>query len=236
MPAIELHRNYRDVPWVHAIMLFPEDETLRDRFYALEISKAEVDGCSDKDRIELDAATLRLLTEPGATNELVADQTKKAIVSGDVLAGLYIMQRFDMPEPSMNKAIFLAECYAKRARRFGDGSRMDTSERRIREYWKSFKAVAHLWAALRLNSSYRFASHMLSSKEGFERFLQVAAGILEFGTVFVPYRQRGNRPVLDAAQSWTLPATVEPLHLNSRRRPTLLENALKKYRAPQFKA
>lgn len=215
-------------------MHFPTDKHLRECFFAVEQTRAVTLGVAERDRIETDVKTLRLIIEaPGYADIkcLVAETTKRAIVAGDILAALYIMERYSIPEPSMNKAVFIVQEYARKAT-YGDGSQICRSERMIREAWQEFRSVAHFWAAFRLNKAYPFVPDRKQfSLAHFGTFLGVAAGLYEFGRAFVPFRAKEKTPLLEAQSSWALPDSIVPRQLKSHTRPLLLEKVVRKYRA-----
>ena len=122
MPEIILDGTPHDVGWVRATMLFPNDDTARRQYFGIELARFKVLECKDTDRLEISACDLRLLIEApayDALKDITVANTKRAIVAGDILTALYLMDRFAVPEPSMNKAIFVAQEYAKTAK-YGD--------------------------------------------------------------------------------------------------------------------
>lgn len=143
------------------------------------------------------------------------------------------MDRFELEEPSLNKAIFIAKEYAKKAK-YGDGSKMP-AESKIKDYWKEYMPVAYFWAALEINRVYSFVPDQSDcfSDKGFSQFLQVAAGIYDFGIKFIPKRAKPKKPIIDAEKCWILDRNIEPLHLISDIKPDKLIKKLKKYKAPQ---
>lgn len=198
MPAIKLTGDPWDISRVIAVMLFPSDEPTQRQYFATQLARYHVLEAQDTDPIRLDAYTLRLLLEAPSyetQKEIATERTKRAVVAGDLLASMYVMDRFKLPEPSMNKAIFVASQYAKKAR-YGDGKQMNVSERMIRDCWAEYMPVAHLWAAFRINEAYPVAAGKdIWTLEGFTPFLQVAAGLFDFGIHFVPVRAKEmNRP------------------------------------------
>jgi hypothetical protein len=229
---LDLDGSVADLFLVRAIMLFPNNRDAANSCFALEQIKAVIDGDSDDETRPVNVRTLRLLVEaPSWANfkKLVTENTKRGIVAGNILGALYMMDRFDVPEPSMNKAVFVASAFAK-GQKYGDGTKMAISEPAIRKYWKEFRSVAHLWAADRLGQDYQFAEDPFSI-EGHRTFLEVAQGIFQFGSTFVPFRARSEQPVLDRARSWVLPDTIPAKHLSGSRQPDLLLKYLKKYKA-----
>lgn len=233
MPEITLDGSPNDIRWVRATMLFPNNEAERRQCFGVELARLKVLECKDTDRLEIDASDLRLLIEApayDALKEIAAANTKRAIVAGDLLVALYIMDKFGVPEPSLNKAIFVATEYAKTAK-YGDGTRMNVSERMVLECWNEYKPVAHLWAAFRINGAYPYAP----ADEVFShsQFLGVAVGLFRFGAGFIPARAKKKTPVLEAQKCWSLPGNVPASNLVSDQIPDRLLEYLKKYKAPK---
>lgn len=231
---VTLDGSPNDIGWIRATMLFPNDDMARRQCFAAESTRAKVLDCADADRLEIAARDLRLLIDAPAYGDLkkiVADNTKRAIVAGDILMGLYVMHRFKVPEPSMNKAKFVAQEYAKTAK-YGDGTRMNVSERMILEFWNEYKSVAHFWAAFRINRAYPYApdEDVFISKE----FPEVAVEMYRFGIGFIPFRAKA--PILDAEESWALPNHIPGRSLVSEQIPERLLKYLKKYKAPKSRA
>lgn len=247
MPEISLTDHPHDIGWIRSIMHFPNDEALRNQNYAVEIAQYElgnIDYLAEKwstsKSLELDiplnAECIKLLIEAPAHSEFKTirlERTKKGIVAGHILGSLYLMNKFELEEPSMNKAIYVSKEFAKKAK-YGDGTPMH-SETKIKQYWKEYMPVAHFWAALEINRSYTFIPDQADcfSEKGFAKFLQVTAGIYEFGTKFIPKRAKIKQPFLDPLKCWILDRDIEPLHLVSDIKPDVLIKILKKYKAPK---
>ncbi len=233
MPVLRFIGEIRDRFSVRAAMLFPNDPEAIERFIAVEQTKAVIAGEPDSNTRHIDIRTLRLILDSPSYPELknqVTENSKKAFIAGDLLASLYVMDRFGIPRPSMNKAIFVVLEYAKKAE-YGDGEPLPISEPTIRRYWNEFLPVAHFWAAFRLGRVYPYSSDPLS--EDIEKFLMVAQGIFEFGKGFIPQGSKSQEPILDSEKCWALPEGIQAMHLNSQRKPEKLIKILKKYKAPK---
>ena len=160
MPIIKLNGEYSsDLGWVHAVMAYPDDKQLRDQFFAVYIENIKLREAKMQQILPGSTETRRLILEaPGSTefNRMDREKTKKAIVAGNILASMYLMDKFSITEPSMNKAIFVVQKFAASAT-YGDGSEIAKSERMVREACSQFHSVAHLWAAVELNKAYQYA-------------------------------------------------------------------------------
>jgi len=234
MPSITLEGSSHDIGWIWAVMLFPDSDELRKQLFAVEQVKYEVIDVKDKDLLEVDALTLKLLLDAPAYAALrkeIRERTKEAILAGDLLSIMYLMETFNLPEPSMNKAIFVTSEYAKKYK-YGDGSSINSSERMIRKYWHKFMPVAHLWGAFRMNQVYPFAppdqavAYLDSTP-----FLSAAKGLYNFGVNFIPFRAKTRNTILDARLCWKLPEHIPASNLKPDRKPTRLIKTLKKYKA-----
>ncbi|MFC1772650.1 hypothetical protein ACFL3A_04770 [Pseudomonadota bacterium] len=231
MPKLNLDGSMADHLWVRAIMLFPNDLDAAKRCFALEQIKAVIDEDSDDEIREVNVRTLRLLVEAPSwpiLKELTTENTKRGIVAGDIFGALYVMDKFNIREPSMNKAVFVAMEFAKK-QKYGDGTKMAISEPKIRKCWNEFRSVSHLWAAFRLGQAYPFAADSFSM-EGNQAFLEVAQGLFQFGTSYIPLRARPKKTILDRENCWALPNTIAARHIQSERQPDALLKILKKYK------
>ncbi len=217
-------------------MTFPLDAQLRNQYFAVRRVVADTVDSSDTDKFEIDVRTIRLLIDAPRNErlkEIVSNATKCGIVAGDILSAMYLMDKFSVTEPSLKKAIHLAQVFDKEEPTYSDGTPMKVSDKAIRECWNKFKRVAHLWAALRLNQSYPFSpDHNVFSLTAFTPFLEVAAEILQFGCAFVPKRTRPAEPVLDCAECWTIPSFITASPLISDRVPDRMLKYLESYKAP----
>lgn len=251
MPNIELDGTSNDIGWVMAVMLFPNNKELREQHFAvnrvrfeLMALKEDVDCVGsmryEDSRVGFDTRTIQLLLDaPSYTDikRMADDNVKHAVVAADILSAIYLMSIFGIEEPSLNKAIHVIQQYAKLSgTRYGDGTQMFVSERYIREYWREFQPVAHLWAAQRINQSYPFiGQNEVFSYEGFPKFLEVAQGMFQFASNFVPKRAKPKEPILNQEKSWVIPLSIQPSNLESQRFPDGLKRFLKNYNAPQSK-
>jgi len=208
---------------------------MRERYFAVERIRTEIADDAPRARVDVGTFTLRLLIEAPSLADmkiLVSECTKQAMVAGDVLAALYVMDRFKIPEPSMNKAVFCAQEYAKKAKTYGDGTPLAISEAKIRQYWSKYRSVAHFWAASRLEESYPFVQQdQLFSRGHFQKFLEVSQDIYFFGCAFIPKRAKPQEPILKHGECWALPDEIQPKQLSSTKEPAHLMKYLQKYKA-----
>ena len=135
------------------------------------------------------------------------------IVAGHVVSVLYALATspWSIPEPSLEKAIHVAEQFAYRER-FADGSPMPRGRTEIRKCLDSMRPVAHLWAALRLHRQYPIRRHedLLKTAEGMSRLLRIARGVQSWAIDWRPQRGAGA-PSLLGDRPWIIPNSVRPL-------------------------
>lgn len=233
---IRLHHRPEDAAWVQAVMYFPRDKYLRESWFAVETTNSQLHQIADDERFEVDARTLRHLIDAPSFDALKAE-TAKAIkggsIAGDVLASIYLMHRFQIPEPSIKKAMHIAARFAKKAK-YGDGSTIPRSRRKIQEHWRNYKSVAHLWAAFRLNKAYPYAEPAECFVDKLTDFLGVSSALLNFGKTFVPYRSKPQLPVLDLPNVWEISNDIAPRDLHGGEFPDQLVELLSDYDANEY--
>lgn len=221
-----------DSLWIQAIMYFPNNEFLRDAYFISEFVQGKLEG-SNKSRhqVEFDKEIIERLMKAPSIMELrdkKIEALKKGVLAGDMLASIYLMHRFKMPEPSLNKAIHISRKFNTR-NLYGNSIQIPRSIRKIKEAFKEYKPVAHLWAALRLNQNYPYANEGELFFEKLTFFLEVSEGFLEFGTTFIPHRARPQEPILPNEDMWQLPEDIRPRQLESNIFPSGITHLLKDY-------
>ncbi|MGN8160622.1 hypothetical protein ACS8YF_18365 [Salinisphaera sp. SWV1] len=222
----------RDAIIVNAFMVFPNDETKRAQFIAVLEASELLGNRTDGPSVEINAFTLAAILEAPSSTKLqhdVNERVKRGVIAGDVLSSLYLMDRFNLAKPSLNKAIYAVRQYAIAGAKFGDGTDVNVSQTLIQKYWRENAPVAHLWAAFRLNNDYPFTLHNALSAESLPEFLAVSRGICDFACTHKPSHSRA--PTLAQDSVWTIPDEIQARHLNSERIPDKLLNILKTYRA-----
>lgn len=232
MPIIDItgHSDY-DKCNILSIMYFPNQELKRKQFHLLNQMNGLLNN-SDTEYV-VSKSNLDLLLESPSYNDfkkITSDAVKKGVIAGDLIACIYLMQLFEIPEPSFNKAIFIMKEFAlKHDVQYGDSTRLPRSEQTIRNCWNESAPVAHLWGAFRINQSYPYSDMNDIFKSEF--FLEVAAGVLRFGKEFVPFRAKDKLPLL-GDDVWALPKTITPRKLVNGQFPDLMVNFLRNYKAP----
>ncbi len=215
-------------------MFFPNQEIKRKQFHLLNQMNGLLSGLDIE--YVVGRSDLELLVESPSYNDfkkITSDAVKKGVIAGDLITCIYLMQLFEIPEPSFNKAIFIMKEFALTHNvQYGDGTGLPRSEQTIRDYWKEFAPAAHLWGAYRINQSYQFSDTNNVLENGdFNTFLQVAAGFLKFGKEFAPFRAKARLPLL-GNNVWALPETIIPRELVNGKFPDQMSKFLESYKAP----
>ena len=226
----------KDSYWVQAVMYFPRDEYLRESWYSVMVMADLIENNNNKSKIELDEEFLKCLMYAPSIDQLkekTVEAVKKGVVAGDFLSSIYLMHRFELSEPSINKATHICQMFAAETE-YGDATNLKKSRRQIKEIFNEFKTVSHLWGAYRLNKAYKFSDESKLFSENLEFFLEVSAGLLEFGTTFIPYRARPAEPILVGEEMWGLPESVIARHLESKVIPDRLITFLENYSANEY--
>jgi hypothetical protein len=233
MPAIELFGTAEDIGWCRAVMLFPKSQAVRDQHFTVHCAGALVDKRSDDEMVEMSVRDLSALIHAPSLTELkrlATESTKAGIIAGDMLNALYAMHYFKMEEPSLNKAEAFISAFAK-ASTYGDGSKIDHSHDRIKQAWREYMPVAHLWGAFRMNKSYPYVAKGEEFGSGFSVFLQIAQELYAFGSGFMPMRAKPNVPILDPKKCWVLPSSISPAPLKAEKPPAKLTKFVRAYKA-----
>lgn len=237
---LELRGTLEDRWWIYAVMLFPENRTLRDQFFTHKQVEAKLLGCGDKDILEIDARTLATLIDTPSKSELaklVAEATKRAVSAGDILASIYLMDLMSKTDsrfkrPSLRKALHISMKFALDAK-FGDGEALYRSKSKLEKCLDEYRSVAHFWAAFRLSQAFQLPNlrpgePVLCSNS----FLEVAAGMHDFGTTYALTGNRGEAHVIDISTTWKLPPSVAKTRLTRAHLPDRLLEYLASYEAP----
>ena len=81
-------------------MLFPNEQALREQYYAVHLARQEVQQAKAANtEIQLTRRHLELLIDAPSYAELgklTVERTKQAIVAGDMMTALYVMDYFEM--------------------------------------------------------------------------------------------------------------------------------------------
>ena len=236
MPELFLRGDHTDLGRVSAVMLFPNDQRLRDAAMARMQAEVGVLDLKDDDRLEVNAGAIRALLAAPSREEMQEKKQKAAragLVAGDLLTMLYGMTvSGSVSEPSIKKAMYAYRRWAEDGVTFRDGKPLPKSRSEIEKAWASHRSVAHIWGAVSLNRELGDGDIASLFGPRWGRFLQMSAGLLKFGSEFVPRRLRPAKPTLDIEESWTLPKSIAPELPPVNIIPTRLLELLKGYKAP----
>ena len=240
MASIPLNGTSSDTDIVRAIMLFPNDQALRDHYISVLRLQDMIAEAEDSKPMTVSAKDIKSLLAGPSWNEiksLATEAVKGGTVAGDMLATMYVMNAFKgkhpvFADPSLNKAIHVMKTFGI-GQTFGDGSPVPYSKGTALKHWKEFESVAHLWAAARLNQDYPYCDEgaWQHSVEACHTMLAVAAGIHKFGASYIPKRSKPAGAVFDADNAWTVPEFIGLRGLESNRLPDQLIKYLKSYSA-----
>lgn len=240
MPEITLSGGPQDGYSVMDIMLFPNDAKLRERSALLRLVGQRYEINEDSDIVQIDVATIRSLIKGPSFSELspiAIEAVKTGTHAGFVLLALYLQERFRgrdpaFDEPSMRKALWAAETFAK-STVFGDDDPMLHSDGKVRSQWIEFKAVAHLWAAYFVckASSPGKSYKIPTCGEQLHAFLGLALDFYNLGATFLPTRRKKPMPFFDPKTCWRIPSDVALQSLVFETVPSEFVDIIKSYRA-----
>lgn len=242
MPRIDIAEldyktDQRAFARVWATMVYPDDEVKRENYFHILRLVGTIEDCPDDAPIVITVGDLKRLIHSKSFSQLEQEtkgSTKKAIIAGTALATTYLMDRCNLPEPSLNKSTYVIQEWAKDTT-YTDGAEMLVSNGTIATIWKKYRSVAHFWAAFQIAQSYPLdKSADPLSAEAFPKFLRLAAELFAFGCEFIPFRTNDSikKPLLDSAESWYLPEFIARLRLKPDRLPDRLIEILATYKAP----
>lgn len=233
MPSVELKGDLNDAFWIRALMFFPNDHELRDQYYTVLKLDFETINSPESTLFHLDAYSIRLLLSSPSYSEFknrTIALTKQGIVAGDVLAAVYLMNLYMIPEPSMLKARYIARKFAE-SNVFGDGDKMNISSRPIKEAFNSFKPVSHFWAAWRLNQTYNFVPASSVWGDGFYTFLSLAKAVQVFALDHSSGKTKKSQSLLNKSETWILPDHIDKFDVVVDGTPNPFEQLLDQYDA-----
>jgi hypothetical protein len=200
MPLIDIPTEsiYQDQYLVWSIMLHPQNEEHRKEFLSVVYNKMLFD-------IDLKIVTDRAVNE-----------TKYGVVAGNVLNCLFNLVDANVLEPSLRKAFYIVQHDFSETTTH-NGEKIACSDMTLREAWKKFKSVAHLWAAyddlLSLlgikklrgsadNNNKPPEELFKISIEMFPLFLAASEQYRKFGESYVS--SRDLKPVIDPGNTWKI--------------------------------
>lgn len=194
---------------VLAVMLFPKDADRRENF--VKDSAAMRSLYTKADTSERDIlVSLVDMDEPGPR--------QKGVIAGEILFAVRtIAERHPKYEASVNKAIYIVWQRLKHINE-SQGERWSTGRSFIREAWRSYKSVSHLWAARTRQIKRRIDleralgnlsgaddKSSLSDPEVLRFMLSTSEDMRRWGEKHVT---RNGAPTLDQVDMWACPADL----------------------------
>lgn len=211
MPNLNISGNWTDFFWVYAAMAYPLDERQRNEFVASSVVRVVLDAEAGDDDIEIPSSILRVLLNAPDYENIASRACKaadKGAVAGDVLDYIAQMHFTGYKQPSVRKAIFVAEEYLSYAVN-GLGEKGGSSNIFIYDCWGKYKTVAHLWAAFRVcqltpNENFpKLAGTLFGDELGV--FLAIAEKFRRFGESFIPPVVKSRETLLPQGETWKVP-------------------------------
>jgi len=138
--------------------------------------------------------------------------------------------------PGMRKAYFVAE-HLHKVWPIGDGRYGGCSQKSMRQYWKEYQNVAHLWAGFRW-CQYSGDDTFYSDKNGalgtpqISNFLGIAHCFMKRSLQLKTGGSRNAPPLLDKRKVWRIPTDVylvPKFELTARSLPPWMEKRLTQY-------
>ena len=192
-------------------MLYPSDAKRRREHHNVILANTVYQAPESNPQITLIPRNHRELIHMPSLEEILTRESeagRRGSVAGDILLFLLEMVETGVKEPSLRKAIFLAEDYHK-STRFGDGSKAGSSDRVLRKYWREYQPVAHFWAAYRM-CQFSSDQNLWDAKTqvfgpGFRIFLALSKHLLKMGRAFKPSRFKEPVPFFQLSKVWRIP-------------------------------
>ena len=236
MPVVEFASSVSAPTDLLHIMFYPNDSEKRRNVAEIHnlrqlLSAAQGDDAS---AVGVSNGQLRIALTMPSLDDIESDRqerTKRALIAGELLNTLYLMHHFNL-NASMNRAIYAVQSWTPTTA-YGDGTPLVRSETSIRKCWLEFPAVAHFWAALRINKAYPYSEDRRAfTEEGFPKFLSVSATLYDFAVSFVAPQSPLPKPLVDPAIAWAPPAGTPRSKFAPTAPPEGLTLALADYKAP----
>lgn len=242
MPDLEISKSSFDALVVYAAMAHPSDECYRDEFLAAMVARCLLEAADEnKEDIEIPASIVRILLNAPSYEDIVERATnsaKKGSIAGDILDYIAQMHFTGHKQPSVRKAVYVAEDYLSNAVN-GYGEKSGSSNIFIYKCWDEYKTVAHLWAAFRVR---QFASQQQKNNGFFnleeplcgdylDKFLTVAEVFRIFGEGFAPPIVKSHESLLPKDETWKVPESysLPNVYLSIQDMPDWIVKRLKGY-------
>ena len=206
-----------DATHVRSVMHWPELESVDPRryFVAAELTNMRYRDAERGLLAPCSAGLLQDLIDAPSWQVLsreVGERTKPGLLAGHVLLAVFFtdLWKASLPmrgakEASLSRGFTVVDYWAKTETGiWGTGERMP-KKTKIKEAWKEYRDVAHLWAAVAMNNVFPYAPRReIFSIDHFPRFMETAAYLQCFATTFQLERKSKAvaETLLDARSSW----------------------------------
>jgi len=201
MPALNFPGNQLNSQYLHAIMTYPSDINARNQLIHIAGYKYSTEGPAEQESPVYTTEMVREILNSPTFDEVIKNASIKAShgqIAGQILIFLASMHIFELPEPSLNKAIFLASRYFATAKN-STGKSAYASKPKLMEIWDEFKPVVHLWAAYIITAD-NFENIDFNDDEQLFFLLALANRFEQFLTDFKPTRQAIKR----SSKNWLI--------------------------------
>jgi len=236
MPEMTLTGEYQeDLSMIMAFMLFPDDEKLRDVFRAQWILCHIYENSKDEE-VNVPKSLLGLLLKELHEIRLMGYiniSREKGYVAGRVLLCLDMLANED--QASLAKAKYIIEKSLKGAKTT-DNKVVARSHQSVRNAWKKYLSVAHLWAAyVCICEKYRDKRGTRDSEineENYEEFIATANWYTGFLLDYVPSHGQDNKPIVQEDKLRIIPLSIYNItleHSPSSPVPQEIKTLLKEY-------
>ncbi len=219
--CIVLDGDATDTLRLLSIMAFPEKAQEREQWFELHCADFVQYALKEEEKYAISKNDLHFLINAPPIErmkETAIKNVQKAVIAGDLIALMYLMNQIGFHEPSLNKALHVSKKFAE-GRSHPDGKKLNTSKPKIRECLNSYRSVSHIWAALRLMPPSLAAETDLRPEavvgilnEYRNELLAAAKGVLEFCSTFTPTRSRSTKNLIDKENAWLISEEIEATH------------------------
>lgn len=212
MPYLNINGADLDNAWVYAAMAYPNNQASRDELITVTYYRNSTLLNDGQQIVAIPADHLSILVAANSHTEVTkraASSAGPGSIVGEILHYIVAMKLAGHPEPSLRKAIYLAEFYNKDAAN-SFGKKPAATDIGIRNYWNEYRIVAHLWAAhrsffLNPHSPYYEAEDCMFDPFTFRLFLAVAEWYRNIGENCIAIHTKVYEPILPPDDMWKVP-------------------------------
>jgi hypothetical protein len=219
--VLELDGSQYDSTWTLAVMHGPEDDGFRRAFFATSYVRGN-EWDQPGSPVLIEREILADLLDAPAYQELTKDvrqRVRDGTVAGYVMIAMFLMWKYpelhgsrSLGGVSLNKAYqFCRHLGHDLQWRYGDGSALPGGETKIKECWRRYRSVSHLWAAHAWNNGFPIGGKHLIH-EDLPAFLGAARYFQSFGNEpVVDNKSSKNTETVLGTDFWRVPETFQPV-------------------------